>query len=332
MKQRRNIILALIAVLFFFFVYEIFWAPNTFENDRFIIVSKGENFSQVADSLQHAGIIRNRFLFVFAGRVLNLTTRMQIGKYRFKSGMSNKEILEDLRLGKTIEFITVTVPEGLKATRVARIYARTLGIDSSRFMLFVNNSEFAQSLGAGSNTLEGYLMPKTYKFYWQEDEGVIAEEMVEQFWNIFDDSLRSSIGVRGFSLHEILTLASIIEAETAIDSERTLVAGVYYNRLKKNMRIEADPTVQYIIEDGPRRLRYSDLHRESPYNTYRHYGLPPGPINNPGKASIIAALYPKRHRYLYFVANGQGGHTFSKTFADHQRAKQKYKKSEKNNG
>ncbi|MBI4549142.1 MAG: endolytic transglycosylase MltG [Ignavibacteriae bacterium] len=326
MKQRLVILLLVVISAGLFFLYEILWAPNTFDGDRFIIVSKGETFQQVVDSLEHAGILRSRFLIDLAGRILGSTTKMQIGKYRFKSGMSNKEILEDLQYGKTIEAVTITIVEGLRASKQASLLARELGIDSARFMTFVHDSVFAESLVIDAHSLEGYLMPNTYNFYWQADEADIIKQMVGEFWTVFDDSFRAQAESLGKSINEILTLASIIELETAIDSERAIIAGVYYNRLRKGMRLQADPTIQYLLEDGPRPLRYSDLYLESAYNTYRHEGLPPGPINNPGKTSILAALYPASHKYLFFVANGLGGHRFSRTYNEHVRAVRQYRK------
>jgi UPF0755 protein len=307
-------------------IYEILWAPNSFGSDRFVIVSKGESFVQILDSFDREGIIRSRLLFDAAGRLLGLTTKMQIGKYRFRSGMSNTEMLEDLRFGKTIEPITVTIPEGLKSSRQARIFARSLGIDSLRFMTLVYDSTFAHSLGVLSPSLEGYLMPDTYKLYWQMDEEEIIKDEVAQFWRFMNDTLLAHADSSGRSLNDILAMASIVDAETKIDSERAVVAGVYYNRLEKKMRLEADPTIQFILEDGPRRLKFSDLYRESAYNTYRHTGLTPGPINNPGRASIRAALYPVRHKFLFFVANGMGGHTFTRSYNQHRRAAQRFRK------
>ena len=128
------------------------------------------------------------------------------------------------------------------------------------------------------------------------------------------------------SLHKVLTFASIVEGESGIDEERPMIAGVYWNRLKRNMRLEADPTIQYVIPDGPRRLLYRDLKYPSPYNTYLNYGLPPGPVNNPGKKSIIATLYPERHQYLFFFATGVGGHRFSKSLNEHQKAVRGFRK------
>lgn len=300
--------------------YLTLWAPNTFDDDRFIIVSKGDPFSQVLSSLDSAGIIRSRVLFSAAGRLLDLTTKMQVGRYRFTSGMSNKEILEDLREGKTVELISVTIPEGLWAVRQVKLFTKSLGIDSMRFMDLVKDSALARHLNVAAPTLEGYLSPGTYKFYWQVGEEQIIKAMVDEFWQIFNDSLRTVALNSGRSIHEILTLASIVEMETSLDSERAIIAGVYTNRLRKNMRLEADPTVAYSLEDGPRRLHYSDLQRESAYNTYLHRGLPPGPINNPGTASIYAALFPVKSKYLFFVASGQGGHTFSQTYQQHLKA------------
>jgi UPF0755 protein len=240
--------------------------------------------------------------------------------------MSNTEILEDLRTGKTIEAITLTIPEGARATRQARIYAKHLGIDSSRFMALVYDTVFARSQGIASSSFEGYLMPNTYKFFWQEDEAEVIRAMVQEFWRVLDDSLEQIVTSKGRTLHEILTLASIVESETSIDSERAMIAGVYLNRLKKKMRLEADPTVQYILEDGPRRLYYSDLQKESAYNTYLHRGLPPGPINNPGKAAIYAAIFPAKNKYIFFVASGGGGHKFSKTYEEHMKAVRRLRK------
>jgi UPF0755 protein len=328
MRIVRRILVALLVMVVMALagLYAILWLPNTFDGDRFVKVSRGENFMQVTDSLEKAGVVRSRLLFSAAGRILGLTTKMQIGKYRFKSGASNADILNDLRFGTTLVSITTVIPEGLRATRQARLLARTLGIDSARFMRFVQDTVYVRSLGVDAPNLEGYLMPDTYEFYWQADEADIIAAMVKHFQTLVTDSLRLAAERQGMTMTEVLALASIVEAETRIDSERTIVSGVYHNRLRKRMRLEADPTVQYIMEGGPRRVHYSDLQRESPYNTYRHYGLPPGPINNPGLASITAAVFPRRHAYLFFVASGEGGHVFTRTFSDHLKAVRSFRK------
>ena len=326
MKRTLLVGLGVLIAAFALFVYEVLWAPNTFEGDRFVIVSKGDSYAKVVTAIEEAGIIRSRLLFEIAGRALDLTTKMQIGKYRFRSGMSNKEVLEDLRYGKTVELITVTIPEGLTATRHARIFARSLGIDSARYISLVNDTHFVSGLNIPTRNLEGYLMPTTYKLYWQTDEAEIIREQVRQLMAIFNDTVRARADSMGLSIDEVLTMASIVEKETSVDSERAMIAGVYYNRLRKKMRLQADPTVQYLLDDGPRRLRYTDLHLESDYNTYLHYGLPPGPVSNPGKAAILAALHPDKSKFLFFVANGFGGHTFTRTFKEHQKAIKRFRK------
>ena len=322
--RRLVVLLAALFGILLFFLFEVLWAPNDFTGYRFVKVSKGELFPQVVDSLQNAGVIRSPFLFSLAGRFLGYTKRIQIGKYRFHSGMSNREILLDLRFGTTVEYVRVIVPEGLKAKTIASLFARDVGIDSVKFMNLVNDSSLARRLNVNTKSLEGFLMPRTYTFYWQTDEEEIIKEMVDQFSRVFNDSLKTRTRTLGLTINQVLTLASIVEGESAIDSERSLISGVYYNRLKKGMRLQADPTVQYIIGNGPRRLKKSDLRIGSPFNTYLHSGLPPGPVNNPGRSAILAALYPQKSKFLYFVANGEGGHRFSRTYTEHRRAVQKY--------
>jgi UPF0755 protein len=148
--------------------------------------------------------------------------------------------------------------------------------------------------------------------------------MVQEFWRQIPDSAEQRARELGMTLHEIITLASLVEGEAMVDSERAMIAGVYRNRLRRGMRLQADPTIQYIIPDGPRRLLKKDLQIESPYNTYLHAGLPPGPINNPGRKSIEAALYPRDVPYLYFVARGDGSHVFSVTMSQHVQAKRAF--------
>jgi UPF0755 protein len=307
-------------------LYQILWAPNEFEGDRVVIVFKGMTFKQVVDSLETRGAIRNRKLFEMAGEILNLTRDMKVGKYLLRSGMSNKQILDDLSTGRSALRITVTIPEGLRAATQARIFARELGIDSAQFVRLVHDGAFVRSLGIDARSLEGFLFPASYRFYWQPEEEEVLRQMTGAFHAFYVDSLRARAKHLGLTTTEVLAVASIVEGETMLDDERPIIAGVYYNRLRKRMRLEADPTIQYLIPGGPRRLRYGDLRITSPYNTYINYGLPPGPVNNPGAQSILAALHPARHSYLYFVATGTGGHVFSRTYNEHQNAVRRYRR------
>ena len=151
-------------------------------------------------------------------------------------------------------------------------------------------------------------------------------QIVKEFQQVFNDDLRERAEQIGLTVNEVLTMASIIEGEAIFDSERAIIAAVYFNRLQKRMLLQADPTIQYIIKDGPRRLSLSDLKIDSPYNTYLYRGLPPGPICNPGKASILAVLYPDDNNYLFFVARSDGYHTFSTTIEEHNQAKREFQK------
>jgi UPF0755 protein len=306
----------------------IFFAPNEFagQNEKAIYVSRGESFALIVDSLQTRGVIRSRALFVFVAKVLGGEKRIKVGKYVFRSGMSNSAIFRALRDGSDLVLIPVTIREGIRSQVHAHILAHAIGIDSARYVELVHDESFAHSLGIDATSLEGFLLPETYHLQWEPDEKDVIRQQVEQFRRVYNDSLQARARAIGLTTNQVLTMASIVEGEAVLPSERPMISGVYYNRLRKGMRLEADPTVQFMIEDGPRRVLRSDLHKDNPYNTYLHRGLPPGPINNPGKASILAALYPASHTYLYFVASGNGGHWFSSTFADHSRYVRMYRR------
>ena len=306
--------------------YLIMWAPNTFEGDHLVIISKGENFAQVMEKLDKAGILRSKLLFKIAGKLHGSTKKIQIGKYRFRSGMSNLEILKDLELGTSIEAIMVVIPEGYASRRIASILAKNLGVDSSRLMQYIYDEDLVREFGINAQSAEGYLFPKTYRLYWQDDEEAIVRQLLQELHKEFDSTFEQRATQIGYSVHEVLTMASIVEGETRLDSERAIVAGVYYNRLKSHIQLQADPTIQFLLPGRPRALKYSDLALESPYNTYRYRGLPPGPVNNPGIASIKAALYPAKHKYLFFVANGEGGHTFTRNYKEHLKAVSQYRR------
>jgi UPF0755 protein len=199
-------------------------------------------------------------------------------------------------------------------------------VDSALIASLCVDRKFLSSLGIEAHSLEGYLLPDTYLFSWQTDETEILRTFVNAFRNFYVDSLKARQAQLGLTVHEVLTLASIVEGETSLDGERATIAGVYWNRLRRRMPLQADPTIQYLLPDGPRRLRYDDLKINSPYNTYRKVGLPPGPINNPGRQSILAVLYPQTHQYFYFVADGTGGHRFSRHYSEHLRAVKHWRK------
>lgn len=300
-------------------LYIVLYAGNSFSGvaKREFYVNKGMTWNDVVDSLDASGIIRSRQLFEWAVLISRKGTGTHVGKYVFKSGISNSELYNDLRRGTGIVPISVTLKEGRRMATFARAFARTIDIDTSRFLALVEDPEFCASLGVSARNLEGYLSPNTYQFNWQSDEEEIIKRLVKQTDKIFTDELLARARKLRLTKHQVLTLASIIEGEAYLDEERARISGVYHNRLRKGMKLEADPTIQFLLPDGPRRVLLRDLQIKSPYNTYMYYGLPPGPISNPREASIIAALYPEQHPFLFFVADGKGGHWFSKDYNGH---------------
>jgi UPF0755 protein len=301
-------------------------AVTVFPEHRVFTISRGQTFATIVDSLEAQGIIRSRPQFVFVGRIAGGTTRMQVGQYVLPSGISNLALFTTLRDGLGIVPIQVTIPEGYRAAQQARILSRALGIDSARYVALVEDGNLARDLGIPAPSLEGYLMPDTYVFNWQPDERDVVKHLVGAFDRFYNDSLRARARAMGWTTNQVMAMASIVEGEAMLDSERARISGVYHNRLHKGMYLQADPTIQFFLTGGPRRVLYSDLRTNHPYNTYRNRGLPPGPVNNPGKASIIAALYPEQHGFLFFVANRNGGHWFTKTYAEHQRFVREYRR------
>jgi len=327
-RRFLQFLLVLCGILFAV-AYVLFWLPNDPADPAgtVITVSRGASFSAVVDSIDQKGILRNAAALRTAGRLLGLTREIKVGKYLFSGPVSNYRILKDLHEGRSRIISRVTIPEGRRLEWIASKFAREIGVrEDVMLRLFRDSAEVARR-GFDGSTFEGYLMPDTYAFYWQTNEEDILDRLVRQFREFYADSLVQRQRELRLSLRQVVTFASIVEAESGIGDERPVIAGVYWNRLKKHMRLEADPTIQYALPDGPRRLTYRDLNINSPYNTYRRYGLPPGPINNPGRASILAVLYPSNHRFLYFVARGDGGHRFSESYAQHLSAVRQYRQA-----
>ena len=327
---KKNIwqsIFFIVSVIIFLLLISVFEpVPPASELSSAVIVKipSGTTFSQVTDSLFEKGLIKTKIIFQLLGVVSGKDQKIRSGLYKIPPDFSSWQILTYLTEGKNIT-IKVTIPEGVTSDEIASILHKNIEIDSAKFMDLVNNKQFAQSLGIEANSLEGYLLPETYYFDWEMAERDLLKFFVGRTLKLFDqDSVQHRLDELDMGINEIITLASIIEGEVLVDSERVIVSSVYHNRLNRGWRLQADPTIQYIIPGKPRRLTYRDLDIDSPYNTYKYAGLPPGPINNPGKKSIFAALYPADTKYLYFVATGDGGHRFSRTNEEHTYWKNKF--------
>jgi UPF0755 protein len=288
-----------------------------------IIIEKGSNLNQVASILEDKGLIHSRSDFRWAARLMQAESRIQPGRFLLPKGVSNSDLIRYL-LKPGILTKDITIPEGLNVKQIAGIFKSELQIDSVEFVGLCEDSAFADSLGVNAGRLEGYLFPDTYNFYVSSTPGEIICRMVGQFFAVFNDSLQNKTTQFGLNLHKAVILASIIQGEVVIADEAPLVSAVYHNRLRRGIALGADPTIQYIIEDGPRRLLNKDLEIDSPYNTYKKRGLPPGPVNNPGAVALKASVNPADVKYIYFVAKGDGSHAFNTSHEGHQRDKEKF--------
>ncbi|MBC8278180.1 MAG: endolytic transglycosylase MltG [FCB group bacterium] len=325
-KYKILILLSLLIIAAVFPLYNIVYKPNLLSSEGHfgkIVIDPGDTLIKIAGGLENAGLVDDAGRFIWAAKIMRVETRIPAGIFTIPFGLSNRDlILRMMFSGTNTE--NVTIKEGWAAKKIAMVLQKECDIDSAGFMNAVLDSVFTHELGIEAPTLEGYLYPNTYNLYLGMNPYETARKMVTEFKSIFADSLKSRAFDIGFSVNEIITLASIIEGEIIYSSEAPVVSAVYHNRLKKGMRLQADPTIQYIIPDGPRRVLYRDLKIDSPYNTYRIKGLPPGPIGNPGKRAIFAALYPKKVPYIYFVARGDGYHNFNTTIEGHLADKRKF--------
>ncbi|MFQ5583086.1 MAG: endolytic transglycosylase MltG [Calditrichia bacterium] len=318
------LLLLLVLIITSLFIFQPL--PDNLDNfpTQQVKIPRGASFGQIADSLAMKGIINNKKQFVLVGRLSGKDKKIHSGMFLVPQGLNTWQVISFLEKAKRVS-IKVTLPEGISAASMAGILQKALEIDSVRFMSYVNDSLLAESLGVETPTLDGYLLPETYYFVWKMPEKELVVFLANRTLEIFrPDSVQQRLRELNMSMNQIMTLASIIEGEVVIDSERTIVSSVYHNRLKSKWLLQADPTIQYLLKGSPRRLTYKDLRIDSPYNTYLYTGLPPTPINNPGKKSILAALYPARTSYFYFVAVGDGSHHFSKTSREHLYWKRKF--------
>ena len=326
-----KIIKRILLGLFVFFLvlaglvtYVIFWPFSTPQDAPTVAfkIKWGTSFSAVADDLQAQGLVDSARFFKLSAQILNKENDIKAGLFNLKQGMSNYHILKTLTSGQQ-SFIKITIPEGLSSFQIAGLLAKRLELDSARLVSVMQDPVLIEARKIPASSLEGYLFPETYLFTYGLSERQVVNELLKQFDKNVPDSLYDRAEGIGFTMHQIVTLASIIQGEAVVSSEMDTVSSVYHNRLNRRMLLQADPTVQYIISDGPRRLLHRDLQIDSPYNTYLYPGLPPGPINNPGRKAIYAALYPIKSDYIFFVANGDGTHSFTATLTQHLNAKKR---------
>jgi len=296
------------------------------EEGQIVRIEPQFGVSEIAQMLKEKEIIKSPWLFRIAAFLRGSATQLKAGEYAFSPGMSLLEVLRKLEKGEIFHY-KVTIPEGQTIRDIARDLASMGLADQQRFLRLCHDKEILQDYGIRADSLEGYLFPDTYFLLKGMKEEEIIDRMVRRFLQVFTPEWDKKAKQLGFSPHQAVTLASLIEAETPLGDERYLVSSVFHRRLRIKMPLQCDPTVIYALsgKDGKKgRLSRRDLTFRSPYNTYIHAGLPPGPICSPGAASLEAALDPVPSSYLYFVSKGNGSHYFSSTLAEHYRAVRKY--------
>jgi UPF0755 protein len=320
--MRRLGIIAAVAVAFvavaagglWVYLQQQFEAPGPLQQEAVVIVPRGAGLVAIADDLAAAGVIADPDIFALGVRLFADARALRAGEYAFAPGSSMKEAAELLASGRTVVH-RLTVPEGLTSVEVVALLQAAEPLDGE----------------IATVPPDGALLPETYHFHRGDSREAVLERMRQSMSEALAELWEQRAGnVPLQSLEEALILASIVEKETGVDSERALVAGVFVNRLHKGMPLQSDPTVVYGITEGKaplgRSLTRQDLAEPTPYNTYQIAGLPPGPIANPGRAALAAAVNPTATEYLYFVAAGDGSHAFAKTLAEHNSNVAKWRK------
>jgi UPF0755 protein len=287
------------------------------------ILARGQSFLATSERLHKTGLIKHPLKFRLLARLKGFEKRIQAGEYLLSTAMSPNAILEKLVQGK-VNLHKITIPEGSNIYQVAAISAEAGFGTKTEFVRLATDSALVHKKGIEADTFEGYLFPDTYYFPKGETSRKIISKMVERFWAKFRPEWILQSQELGFTIHQVVSLASIIEKETGAAFERPIISSVFHNRLKKGMRLESDPTVIYGIKNFDGDLTRKHLTTKTPYNTYKIKGLPAGPIANPGMASLEAALYPADTDYLFFVSKRDATHKFSTNLKDHNNAIRKY--------
>lgn len=329
-KNELSLIIGLWSFILGFLLFT-YLGPNYYEgkSPKEFVVKTGDSFSKIVDNLCENDIISNSVNLNIAAFIYGAETKIKAGNYLIPNGLSYFQLIDLFVKGSPGEQVKITIPEGIWQHNLAELLENKLNIEKKYFLDLSKNRSFLNSLNIVADNLEGYLLPNTYYFYENSSAEKVIIKLKTEMDKIFDDpSVIKQMTELGMTKNEILTLASIIDGETNKKSEFGLISGVYHNRLKNGIRLQADPTVQYLKRErrSKNKVYYKDLEIDSPYNTYKNVGLPPSPINNPGKNAILAAIYPEKTDFIYFVADGTGGHKFAKKLSDHNSNVNAYRK------
>ena len=306
----------------------LFWPQNNLKSTVKIFINSGSSLTKISEILAQEKIIKNTSTFIWAARLMNKEKKIPVGTFKLENLHTNYEIINQLTNGVP-EVREIKILEGWNFNLIVDELNKKLNFKKDHLNQIFKDKSFLEINNINSNSLEGYLFPDTYKVFEGDNPRSILNLLINTHKKFWTETYINRAKELNLSVHEIVTLASIIEGEAIYDSERSKISGVYHNRLKLGMKLQADPTIQYIIEDSPRRLLNKDLRIKSPYNTYIYKGLPPGPINSPGRNSLLAALYPEKNDFIFFVARGDGYHTFTTNERDHNIAKRQLQKLRK---
>lgn len=304
-------------------------APVLSESDhppsKVVVISEGSTFQQVANLLERERLIKSRSAFVLLGKALEADRKIHPGEYELNAAMPPADILSKMLAGRVV-LHSVTIPEGYTIGQIADVLEQHQITDRTEFVRLARERTFVKSLGISADSLEGYLYPDTYRFARPTTAKDVINTMVDQLWQVMTVEWQARAKDLHLTVHEVLTLASVIEKETGAGDERPQISSVFHNRLKRKIPLQSDPTVIYGLPNFDGNLHKKDLSHPSPYNTYRWAGLPPGPIASPGAQAIRSALYPVPSSYLFFVSKNDGTHQFSATLVEHNKAVEKYQK------
>lgn len=286
-------------------------------------IARGTPLDVIINKLASEGIISSAPLFRIYLVVQGVADQVRAGDYIFEAQTSPKEVVRQLLHGD-FKIYRITIPEGWTMQQIADSLERKGLVSSDSFLSLCRDPEWISTLGLAVKSLEGFLFPSTYETYYPEGPSSLIEMMVKEFQKVYTPEMSLRAKGMGLSLPEVVTLASIIEKETGKKEEHPLIASIFHNRRTRGMPLQSDPTVIYGLKDFNGNLTRRHLETYTPYNTYVIAGLPPGPIANPGKAALLAVLYPAETNYLYFVSRNDGTHDFSRTLSEHQAKVYKY--------
>lgn len=296
------------------------WSGSGGSGERVrVTIPRGASVRAIADSLASNGVISSPRAFRYYASLGDKDRAIKPGRYELEKGAAWSEVMSAL-VGGRAETHTVVIPEGFDLRDITPLLVKTLGVSEDSVLAATTDTTWRRKLNVPAASLEGYLFPATYTFASGTTAREAVNAMLERFEQVWKPEWDVALKTMAISRHDAMTMASIVEKEARKAEERPIISAVYWNRVKRGMRLQADPTVQYALPAHTERVLYKDLEVDSPYNTYKNAGLPPGPIASPGEAAMAAAVSPANVPYLYFVAHPDGHHEFRTTFAEHERA------------